>query len=271
MSAAKRVVRSDLGRRILCWLVAQYIRLVWWTSRWHTEGADRPAAFWSQNRPFILAFWHGRLLMAPKAWPAGASMNMLISGHADGRIIADAVSHFGIDSIAGSSSKGGLAALRLMVKTLKGGECVGITPDGPRGPAMQASQGIVAAARLAQVPIIPISYATRRHRVMRSWDRFHLAFPFTSGIHLWGAPIEVPADADEATLEQYRARVEEQLNALGREADRRMGHDLPPLPLTREDRDNGAALQSRASEISEFPRTLAGATPRGSWSEIDAS
>jgi 1-acyl-sn-glycerol-3-phosphate acyltransferase len=128
-----------------------------------------------------------------------------------------------------------LAALRAMVKQIKNGDCVGITPDGPRGPAMQASQGIVAAARLAQAPIIPLAYATRRRRVMRTWDRFHLAFPFTEGLHLWGEPIEVPADADEAALERYRQLVEDRLNALGNEADRRMGHDplpsAPSLPL----------------------------------------
>jgi lysophospholipid acyltransferase (LPLAT)-like uncharacterized protein len=270
MALGRKIIRSDGVRRAMCWLISVYIRIVYATSRWTIEGAETPRRYHDAGKPFILAFWHGRLLMMPMAWRRDIPIHMLISGHRDGRIIADAVSHFGIASIAGSSSKGGLAALRLMVKTLKGGECVGITPDGPRGPAMQASQGIVAAARLAQVPIIPISYATRRHRVMRSWDRFHLAFPFTSGIHLWGTPIEVPADADEGALEQYRARVEEQLNALGREADRRMGHDLPPHPLSREDRDTGSALQYRASAIAEFPGTLAGATARGSWSKIDA-
>jgi lysophospholipid acyltransferase (LPLAT)-like uncharacterized protein len=255
----------------MCWLISIYIRIVYATSRWTIEGAEIPRRFHESGKPFILAFWHGRLLMMPMAWRRDVAIHMLISGHRDGRIIADAVRHFGIASIAGSSSRGGLTALRLMVKTLKGGECVGITPDGPRGPAMRASHGIVAAARLAQVPIIPISYATRRHRVMRSWDRFHLAFPFTSGVHLWGAPIEVPAGADEATLERYRTLVEDQLNALGREADRRMGHDLPPLPLAGEDRDKGSALQYRSTDIKEFPGTIGRSAPRGSWSRIDAS
>jgi len=221
----RRIVRSDGVRRLLCAIIALYIRLVYATSRWRIEGGEAARSCHREGRPFILAFWHGRLLMMPMAWPRDVAIHMLISGHRDGRIIADAVGHFGIASIAGSSSRGGLAALRAMVKTLKGGSCVGITPDGPRGPAMQASQGIVAAARLAQVPIIPLAYATRRRRVMATWDRFHLAFPFTTGIHLWGEPIAVPADADEAALERYRILVEDSLNALGREADRRMGHD----------------------------------------------
>jgi lysophospholipid acyltransferase (LPLAT)-like uncharacterized protein len=218
------LARSDGIRRLLCFLVSLYIRFVFVTSRWSVEGGEAPRRFHAVGKPFILAFWHGRLLMMPKAWQRGVPIHMLISGHRDGRIIADAVGHFGIASIAGSSSKGGLAALRTMVKALKSGDCVGITPDGPRGPAMQASQGIVATARLAGVPILPLSYATRRRRLMRSWDRFHLAFPFTTGIFLWGAPIEVPGDADEALIERYRLLVEERLTALGAEADHRMGH-----------------------------------------------
>jgi len=235
MKLSRRIVRSDRLRRLLCAVIALYIRFVYATSRWTSEGSAAARDFHREERPFILAFWHGRLLMMPMAWPRTVPIHMLISGHRDGRIIADAVGHFGIASIAGSSSRGGLAALRSMVKTLRSGSCVGITPDGPRGPAMQASQGIVAAARLAQVPIIPLAYATRRRRVMATWDRFHLAFPFTTGIHLWGEPITVPADADEVELARYRQQVEDALNALGREADRRMGHDpfrfTPSLPL----------------------------------------
>src|ERR1700722_11377894 len=140
MDRLKGLLRSDQVRRFLCWLVSLYIRLVRWSGPWSTDGASLPAAFHAAKRPFILAFWHGRLLMMPMAWRRDVPIHMLISGHRDGRIIADAVGHFGIASIAGSSSRGGGAALRLMVKTLKGGACVGITPDGPRGPAMRASE-----------------------------------------------------------------------------------------------------------------------------------
>jgi lysophospholipid acyltransferase (LPLAT)-like uncharacterized protein len=265
---SRGIIRSDALRRALCRIIALYIRFVFATSRWTIEGDEQAAHFHRDKRPFILAFWHGRLLMMPMAWPRDVTIHMLISGHRDGRIIADAVGHFGITSIAGSSSRGGLAALRAMVKQLKNGDCVGITPDGPRGPAMQASQGIVAAARLAQVPIIPLAYATRWRRVMRTWDRFHLPFPFTKGLHLWGEPIEVPADSDEAAMERYRQLVENRLNALSNEADRRMGHrpvpsalslPLPPGPSTNaqegrgEDSNSACGAAGHASGNSPHP------------------
>src|SRR5262249_39696466 len=130
----RRVVRGDAPRRALCWLISLYIRFVYATSRWTIEGAEIPGRFHDARRPFILAFWHGRLLMMPMAGRRDVPIHMLISGHRDGRIIADAVRHFGIASIAGSSSRGGGAALRAMVRTLKSGACIGVTPDGPRGP-----------------------------------------------------------------------------------------------------------------------------------------
>jgi len=182
----------------------------------------------AEGRAFILAFWHGRLLMIPMAWQRLAPMHMLISAHPDGQIIADAVTYFGVDSIAGSTSRGGSAALRTMLKRLKDGDCVGVTPDGPRGPAMTASIGIVNVARLARVPILPLTYATSRRRVLATWDRFHLALPFGRGVYLWGEPIEVAADLDEAGLEHARRLVEERMVEMVHEADRRVGHAKSP-------------------------------------------
>ena len=157
-------MRSDRLRHLLCWFIQLYIRFVYLTNRWTVEGGEIPRRLRDSGQSFILAFWHGRLLMIPMAWQRLAPMHMLISAHRDGRIIADAVTYFGVNSIAGSTRRGGSAALRQMLKQLAAGDCVGITPDGPRGPAMRASIGIVNVARLARVPIVPVVFATRRRR-----------------------------------------------------------------------------------------------------------
>ncbi len=236
MDPAKRLLRSDAVRRLACWLIQLYIRLVFATGRWTIEGAEIPRQMRRDGKPFILAFWHGRLLMIPMAWQRLAPMHMLISGHRDGRIIADAVRYFDVDSIAGSSNAGGSTALRAMVRHIRGGDCVGITPDGPNGPAMRATSGIVAAARLARAPIIPVTYATRHRRILATWDRFHLPFPFSRGIYLWGEPIVVPAELDEAGVEQWRRLVEERMIAQTAEADRRVGREATaPGQLGRDD------------------------------------
>jgi lysophospholipid acyltransferase (LPLAT)-like uncharacterized protein len=227
----RRLLRNDRLRRLACWFISVYVRIVYLTNRWTVQGGELPHRLLRERGRFILAFWHGRLLMIPMAWQRLAPMHMLISAHPDGRIIADAVTHFGVASIAGSTNRGGSAALRTMLKRLKAGDCVGITPDGPRGPAMTASVGIVNVARLAQVPILPVSYATSRRRVLDSWDRFHLALPFGRGVFLWGEPIELPAELAAEEVEEARRLIEARMIEMVREADRCVGHPAPESPI----------------------------------------
>lgn len=225
MRLLKAFSRSETVRRPLCWAAAQYIRAVRYTGRWETVGGAVAADCWDRGEPFILAFWHGRILMMPYCWRRAQPIRMLISGHRDGQLIARTVSHFGIDTVAGSTTRGGSAALRTMLKSLKDGVSVGITPDGPHGPYMRASDGVVQLARLSGAKILPCTYAAARRRVIGSWDRFVLAWPFSRGVFIWGEPITVARDADDAALDAARLAVERSLNALTREADARMGHE----------------------------------------------
>ena len=234
MSPIKRLLRSDGLRNALCRLGAAYIRLVYASGRWRTVRGEIPRRFWDDGKPFILCFWHGRLLMMPHCWDHQQLIHMLISQHRDGQIIARTVGHFGIRTITGSSSRGGAQALRAMVRALNSGECVGITPDGPRGPRMRASDGVVSVARLAGVPIIPATFSAARGALLTSWDRFLVAAPLSRGVIVWGEPIEVPRDADTETLERARRQVEDGLNAITDEADGLVGREtVKPAAITR--------------------------------------
>jgi len=235
MSLVKRLGRHERVHQALCWSIAQYIRFIHATNRWEVEGAAHADRLHQANRAYIGAFWHGRLLMMPFGWPRVMPLAMLISPHPDGRIISDAVRRLGVDIVPGSTNRGAADALRNLVRTLKKGSCIAITPDGPDGPAMTASAGIVQVARITGAPIVPITYATSRRRILKSWDRFHLPLPFGRGLFLIGEPIEVPPGADAAQAEALRALVEARLRDLTAEADRRMGHGvLAPGTLSRD-------------------------------------
>ena len=234
MGWVKRLGASPRLRAALCWAGAQYIRFVRASGPWQTMGAETPERYWREGKGFILAFWHGRLLMMAHCWRRSVPMHMLISQHRDGEFIAETIRHFGLGTVRGSTKKGGGAALRTMVRALKAGECVGITPDGPRGPRMRAGIGAISLARLSGAPIIPAAYAASRRTLLSSWDRFVLALPFSRGVILWGEPITVPREADAAAEEAARAALEAQLNALTEKADRLVGQTpIAPEP-TRE-------------------------------------
>lgn len=222
MGLAKRIGKNEGVRGALCWLAAQYIRLVFATGRWRQIGQDVPRRLKAEGRPLIVAFWHSRLLMMPKTW-IGGPFAMLISQHRDGLLIARTVAHFGIETIAGSSSRGGAAAFRSILKELKAGRTIGITPDGPRGPRQRASTGVIDIARLSGAVIVPLTYSCRG-RLLASWDRFLLPHPFSTGVFLWGEPIEVPRDAD---VDSLRVLLEERMNAQLAEADRLTGQPSP--------------------------------------------
>lgn len=240
------MLRSKGAIRLAADAIALYIRFVHATSRWEVHGAERPAAFWNFGKPFILSFWHGRLLMIPMAWNLGKPIQMLISQHRDGELIARAMDPFGIGSVRGSGSnkgkgKGGSTALRIIVKLLKENGYAGFTPDGPRGPRMRvASPGVVAAARLAKVPILPLTYAVARRKVMNSWDCFILPWPCNRGVFLWGEPIDVHSDPDEP-IEAAMLRLEIAMNDLCAEADRLCGQvPVEPAPASLQLMDSNA-------------------------------
>jgi lysophospholipid acyltransferase (LPLAT)-like uncharacterized protein len=243
MGLAKRLMRAEATRRALSWFVYLYMRFVYVTTRWTVIGEEHPVRLGTQGLPCIAAFWHGRMLMLPMELRRLVRANrrdrpppvhMLISGHGDGRAISDVIRYTDIHTVEGSSNQGGSRALRTLVQYLQAGEYVGITPDGPNGPAMRASPGVIAIARLGRAPILPYTYATSRRRLLDSWDRFHVPLPFGRGIFIWGEPIHVPAELDEAGMETWRALVEERMNAITAEADRRVGHEaIAPGTLTR--------------------------------------
>jgi len=169
-------------------------------------------------------------MMSSYCWDRSVPINMLISDHQDGQLIARTVSHLGIKTVVGSTSKGGAKAVREMIKLIRGGEYVGITPDGPRGPRMRSSEGAVVVARLSGVPLIPVSFSTSRGKNLRSWDRFLVAMPFGRGVFVWGEPIYVGRD----NVDQARKNLEDSLNRLTKEADQHVGRS-PVVPASLEE------------------------------------
>ena len=222
MLLRKRVLGAAVVQSALAWLLAGYIRLVHATSRWQIDGLEHLSALRAAGRPLIGCFWHQRIMMMRFLWRDPAPFHVLVSPHRDGRLLSTTMRRLGIHIIEGSSNRGGSVGLRGVIRALQAGGCVGITPDGPRGPRMRAQAGIVTAARAAKVPIVPAAYSVRRRRLLGTWDRFVIALPFNRGVYVIGAPIEV-ADLEPETA---RRLIEDRLNELTAYADRLIGVDV---------------------------------------------
>lgn len=235
MVTLKQALRSTLAHRILAWCGVQYVRAVWRLGRCTLRNGETLDALVAAGRPFIVCYWHSRITLFPLFWRYPVKMHLLISRHRDGQLVARAGAYYNLETIAGSSSKGGSQALRAMVRALKAGECVAITPDGPRGPRMRASAGAIYTARMAGVPIVPVALSASRRKVFNSWDRPVMPLPFTDFSFAVGDPISIEADADDAQIETARRLLEERLNDMTREIEEGWGlQPVEPAPPARD-------------------------------------
>lgn len=216
MKSLKPILKSRHVHMLLVWLIAAYIRLVFITSRKEYEYAPDARAYMEGKGNAIFSFWHGRMMMLPCICPPNHPMHVLISQHRDGVFISDVMTKFHLTTIAGSTSKNGSAALRAILRALKEGDNISITPDGPRGPHQIAAPGIVAAAKLSGRPILPATFSATRHKRANSWDKYMLVFPFSRIKFCVGSPIMLEKTADD---EEARQMVERAMNQLTEQVD----------------------------------------------------
>lgn len=157
--------------------------------------------------PALFIFWHGKLLMMSMLRPAGRQMYAMTSRHTDGEMIVRTMQHFGVQTIRGSSSRGGAGAAAEAIAVLQQGANLSITPDGPRGPAGVVQPGAARIAALAGVPVIPVSYSASRGTHMRSWDRFFIPYPFAKIRFMVGAPVMIEKEQAEAASQLLQERL----------------------------------------------------------------
>src|SRR5918997_1719137 len=208
----RRLIRHPAAQAALALLLSLYLSAVYRTTRWTLLGEEHiRAALQSEQgraRTAIAAFWHENLPMMPMLWlsarrrlPEMAPMrgHVLVSRHRDGRFIGAVVRRFRLETVHASSSRGGAAGLRAMLRLLGAGDMVVITPDGPRGPRRVAAPGVAQLAALSGLPVLPCAARSTRQRVLGSWDRMRLPLPFGRGVLVCGAPVAVARGGEAAS------------------------------------------------------------------------
>lgn len=170
----------------------------------------------ARERRFIYAVWHDSLLLMTRF---RTRVQVLVSQHADGELIAQIVRHFRFGLVRGSSRRGGTAALLRLLEVSRHSHLF-VTPDGPRGPRRRLQPGIVFAASHTGLPIVPVGVGYARAWHAKSWDRFAVPMPFSTARIIAGEPVSIPAGLDLRQMADYRERLEERLLALSAEAER---------------------------------------------------
>lgn len=205
----KQFIKSKIGQKLLSWIGAFYIKFVYKTTTWEFIKKNIVDDALKTSRPIIICFWHQRLCMMPPLWTYNKPFYMLLSSHTDGQLIARILTYFKIESVYGSSTRGGDAAAITLARLLKKGNVVGITPDGPKGPAFIAAKGVANIAILTQALVIPMTYTISRRRHFRSWDQFLFPLPFSKGQYICKGLIDAKTENDPETL---RKMIEDTLN-----------------------------------------------------------
>ena len=202
--------RLPLKDRLAVLLGGGLIRALASTWRYRVRNVEHLDRLRAGGAPFVFSIWHGQLL--PLLWHhREQGVSILVSEHKDGELIARFAESIGYGTIRGSSSRGAAGALLGLVRALGEGKEVGITPDGPRGPACSYAPGAAVAASKAGALILPMAAHADSAWRLKSWDRFMIPRPFARVTLAYGAPVRLPDDARAAAAET--PRLESAMNA----------------------------------------------------------
>ncbi|MBN1254591.1 MAG: lysophospholipid acyltransferase family protein [Deltaproteobacteria bacterium] len=198
-------------------LLVGFTRLIGMTMRitlidpHHTSPYGKPA------KPLIYAFWHNQQLLAAYFF-RNFGIRVLVSRSRDGDYITRVLEYFGFRTVRSSTSSGKVNALRGLVRELKDGHHVAITPDGPRGPVYRAQPGVVFLGALSGHAVVPFGCASSRAWQLRSWDRFEIPKPFSKAVIVYDRAIPIPRRLTDEQALQLNEEIERQMNNLRDEA-----------------------------------------------------
>ncbi len=162
--------------------------------------------------PYVLLLWHDKLLVS--SWIANRyfrrPVSALSSTSKDGAWLVAFFKLMGITAVRGSSNRRGAAALIALTRAMRDGLHAGITPDGPKGPALVFKPGAVSLSRLSRRPFLLLGIRYDSCHRLGSWDRFALPMPFSRvELTLVREPMPAEGESDEAVSARLQARLRE--------------------------------------------------------------
>lgn len=186
--------------------------------RFVVVGNEHLESTWRAGQPVVFVTWHGRILPLLYLF-RDHKIVMLVSQHRDGEYLARIGRGLGYESVRGSSTRGGFRALRELVRQLRRGHSLAITPDGPQGPRETLKPGALRAARITEVPVVPVMAGSSQSWWVEGWDSFMIPRPFAEVRVAVGVPRRIARDCSVRDLQTHAKLLESQLQELKGQVD----------------------------------------------------
>ena len=208
-----------LYRYILPFCGLIVVRVLSLTHRVRILDAENERSSLEKFGSVVYASWHQRFFPGITFFSKRRPITIMISQSRDGEMIARVADILGWRPVRGSSSKGGVRALKTLRRLTQQGFRVGHIVDGPQGPFGVVKPGVLTIAQFAGAPIVPVVTSAQRHWVFNSWDRFMVPKPFSRVIIRFAPPITVPRRLDAVAFEALRRDMEKQIKELTIQTD----------------------------------------------------
>ena len=210
MSTPEPAWRTSRRRRVEIALIGTLgypaVRVLGSTWRWRVSGLEHFDGILASGKYPVMAFWHGRILPALYYF-RHRNIAVITSDNFDGEWIARIIHRFGYTTARGSTSRHAARAALRAKRMMADGHPVGVTLDGPRGPALQAQPGAIWLAKVTGNPILPFHIEAAPHWTAPSWDATQVPLPFSQVALVVGEPLPVRPEADDAELEAVKGRL----------------------------------------------------------------
>lgn len=182
-----------------------------WTFRLKIENEKEWMDYRRDGGVVLLCAWHQQFFSAIRHFKNYKIFNpgIMISQSGDGEIVAKIALRSGWNPVRGSSSKGGMGALRKMIAHLKENKLALHIIDGPKGPSGIVKPGAIRLAHAADAVIVPFSVSAEKAWYFNSWDKFLLPKPFSKVFIRFGEMIKFDRVKDREIFERQRMRLEE--------------------------------------------------------------
>jgi lysophospholipid acyltransferase (LPLAT)-like uncharacterized protein len=171
----------------------------------------------SKNQNYVLAFWHGTMLL-PWYIQGAPNFAALTSKSKDGDLLAKVLKKWKYQVVRGSSSTGGDVALGIMVDYARNKYSIAITPDGPQGPRQKFKAGAVITAKKSNIPIVLAGVGFKRKKILSNWDKFEIPYFFTTAKVVYSDPIYVDSNLTYEETSLVISKCDEELNKLQQQA-----------------------------------------------------